>query len=155
MLKCIIVASANDCAVALAEYLAGTEDAFVAHMNQRAKELKMNDTHFINASGLHEEGHVSSAYDIALMSIELIKHKQIFNYTKIWQDTIRDGAFTLTNTNKMIRTYNGMTGLKTGSTSQALFCLSATATRDGLTLIAVVMGCSTFRYPHRRCYRHA
>lgn len=139
MIKCIAVASANDCAVAMAEHIAGSEEAFVEAMNRRAQELGMQNTHFVNACGLDAEGHVSTAYDIALMSAELIKHKKIFEYTTIWQDTIRDGAFTLTNTNRLIRTYEGMTGLKTGSTSVAGFCLSATAERDGLELIAVVM----------------
>ncbi len=139
MIKCIAVASANDCAVALAEHIAGSEETFVAQMNARAAELGMADTHFVNCCGLDAEGHVTTAYDIALMSAELIRHEKIFDYTTIWQDSIRDGAFTLTNTNKMIRSYDGLTGLKTGSTSIAGFCLSATASRNGLDLIAVVL----------------
>lgn len=139
MIKCIVVASANDCAVAMAEHLAGSEEAFVSRMNDRAQELGMKDTHFVNCCGLDAEGHVTTAYDIALMSAELIRHEKIFDYTGIWQDTIRDGTFTLTNTNKLMRTYEGMTGLKTGSTSIAGFCLAGTARRDGMDLIAVVM----------------
>ena len=139
MIKCIAIASANDCAVAMAEHIAGTEEAFVERMNARAAELGMENTHFVNCCGLDAEGHVSTAYDIALMSAELIRHEAIFNYTTIWQDTIRDGAFTLTNTNKLLRSYDGLNGLKTGSTSVAGFCLTATASRDGLDLIAVVM----------------
>lgn len=139
MIKCIVVASANDCAVAMAEHLAGSEEVFVERMNARAQELGMENTHFVNCCGLDAEGHVTTAYDIALMSAELIRHEKIFDYTGIWQDTIRDGAFTLTNTNKLIRSYDGMTGLKTGSTSIAGFCLAGTAQRDGLDLIAVVM----------------
>lgn len=139
MIKCVAVASANDCAVALAEHIAGSEETFVAQMNARAAELGMENTHFVNCCGLDAEGHVTTAYDIALMSAELIRHEKIFDYTTIWQDSIRDGAFTLTNTNKMIRSYDGLTGLKTGSTSIAGFCLSATASRNGLELIAVVL----------------
>lgn len=143
MIKCIVVASANDCAVAMAEHIAGSEEVFVERMNARARELGMEDTHFVNCCGLDADGHLTTAYDIALMSAELIRHEKIFDYTLIWQDTIRGGAFTLTNTNRLIRSYDGMTGLKTGSTSTAGFCLAATASRDGLDLIAVVMKAET------------
>ena len=143
MIKCIVVASANDCAVAMAEHIAGSEEAFVERMNTRAQELGMENTHFVNCCGLDADGHLTTAYDIALISAELIKHEKIFDYTLIWQDTIRDGAFTLTNTNRLIRSYDGMTGLKTGSTSVAGFCLAGTARRDGLDLIAVVMKADT------------
>lgn len=140
MLKAVCVVSANDCAVALAEQIAGSEEAFVERMNQRAKELGMNDTTFKNACGLPAEGHVTSAYDIALMSRELIKnHPDIRQYTTIWMDTLRDGQSQLVNTNKLIRFYEGATGLKTGSTDNALYCLSGTAERDGMELIAVIM----------------
>ncbi len=140
MLKAVCVVSANDCAVALAEQIAGSEDAFVERMNQRAQELGMADTHFENATGLPAAGHVTSAYDIALMSRELIAHHpDIRRYTTIWMDTLRDGASSLVNTNKLIRFYDGATGLKTGSTSTAGYCLSATAERDGMELIAVIL----------------
>lgn len=140
MLKAVCVASANDCAVALAEHLAGSCAAFVDRMNQRAQELGMNDTHFVNPTGLPAEGHVTSAYDIALMSRELIlHHPDIRRFTTIWMDTLRDGSFTLSNTNKLIRYYEGATGLKTGSTDAAKYCLAATAERDGMELIAVVL----------------
>ena len=140
MLKAICVASANDCTVAMAEYLAGSEEAFVQKMNERAKELGMNDTCFKNCHGLDTDGHVTSAYDISLMSRELLKnHPSITNYTTIWMDTLRDGKSQLTNTNKLIRNYKGATGLKTGSTGIALYNLSASATRDNLSLIAVIM----------------
>ena len=140
MLKAICVASANDCTVAMAEYLAGSEEAFVQKMNERAKELGMNDTCFKNCHGLDTDGHVTSAYDISLMSRELLKnHPSITNYTTIWMDTLRDGKSQLTNTNKLIRNYKGATGLKTGSTGLALYNLSASATRDNLSLIAVIM----------------
>ena len=140
MLKAVCVVSANDCAVALAEAVAGSEEAFVERMNARAKELGMNDTTFKNATGLPAGGHVTSAYDIALMSRELIlHHPDIRQYTTIWMDSIRDGAFGLTNTNRLVRFYQGATGLKTGSTDSALYCVSATAERDGMELIAVVM----------------
>lgn len=132
--------SANDCVVAMAEYIAGSEDAFVQMMNDRAKELGMNDTTFKNCHGLDEDGHVTSSYDISLMSKELLNnHPQITNYTTIWMDSLRDGKSQLTNTNKLIRTYKGATGLKTGSTGLALYNLSASATRDNLSLIAVIM----------------
>lgn len=140
LLKCVVLASANDCAVALAEAVAGSEEAFVTRMNDRAKQLGMENTNFVNCCGLDAQGHLTTAYDIALMSGELMCHSWIETYTTLWQDTIRDGAFTLTNTNKMIRHYDGMIGLKTGSTSQAGFCLSAVARRDGMTLVAVVLG---------------
>ena len=140
MLKAICVASANDCVVAMAEFLAGSQEAFVQMMNDKAKELGMNDTTFKNCHGLDEDGHVTSSYDISLMSRELLsKHPQITNYTTIWMDSLRDGKSQLANTNKLIRTYKGATGLKTGSTGLALYNLSASATRDGLSLIAVIM----------------
>ena len=144
MLKAIAVVSANDCVVALAEYLGGTEDGFVQMMNDKAKELGMNDTTFNNCHGLDEDDHLTSAYDIALMSRELLtKHPKITEYTTIWTDTLRDGKSSLSNTNKLVRNYAGCTGLKTGSTSLALYNLSASATRDGLSLIAVVMKAPT------------
>ena len=140
MIKCVTVVSGNDCAVALAEHLAGSETAFVSQMNQRARELGMADTNFVNCTGLPAQGHVTSAYDIALMSRELIlNHPNIRQYTTIWMDSIRDGAFGLTNTNRLVRFYQGTTGLKTGSTDGAGFCISATAERDGMELIAVIM----------------
>ena len=140
MLKAVCVASANDASVALAEHIAGSAEAFVEKMNQRAAELGMADTHFVNPTGLPAEGHVTSAYDIALMSRELIlHHPDIRRFTTIWMDSLRDGAFGLNNTNKLIRYYEGATGLKTGSTDNALYCLSATAERDGMELIAVIL----------------
>lgn len=140
MLKAICVVSANDCTVAMAEYLAGSQEAFVSQMNTRAKELGMKDTTFKNCHGIDEDGHLTSAYDIALMSKELLtKHPQITKYTTIWMDSLRDGKSQLVNTNKLIRNYSGATGLKTGSTSVALYSLSASATRDNLSLIAVIM----------------
>lgn len=140
MIKSMCVVSANDCTVAMAEYIAGSEEAFVQRMNSKAKELGMNDTTFKNCHGIDEDGHVTSAYDIALMSRELLKnHPQITNYTTIWMDSIRDGKSELTNTNKLVRNYKGATGLKTGSTSLALYNLSASATRNDLSLIAVIM----------------
>lgn len=140
MLKAICVASANDCVVAMAEYIAGSEEAFVQMMNDKAKILGMNDTTFKNCHGLDEDGHVTSSYDIALMSKELLNnHPQITQYTTIWTDTLRDGKSELTNTNKLLRTYKSATGLKTGSTGLALYNLSASATRDDLSLIAVIM----------------
>ena len=140
MLKAICVVSANDCVVAMAEHIAGSEEAFVTKMNEKAKELGMNDTTFKNAHGLDEDGHLTSAYDIALMSRELLsKHPDITKYTTIWMDSLRDGKSQLVNTNKMIKTYNGATGLKTGSTSLALYNLSVSATRDGFNLIGVIM----------------
>ena len=144
MLKAICVVSANDCTVAMAEYLAGSQESFVEKMNQKAKELGMNDTTFKNCHGIDEDGHVTSAYDISLMSRELlVKHPTVMNYTKIWMDSLRDGKSGLVNTNKLIRNYSGATGLKTGSTSLALYNLSASATRDGLSLIAVIMRAPT------------
>ena len=144
MLKAICVVSANDCTVAMAEYLCGSEEAFVSKMNERAKELGMNDTTFKNCHGIDEDGHLTSAYDIALMSRELLNnHPTILNYTTIWMDTLRDGESELVNTNKLIRNYKGATGLKTGSTSVALYNLSASATRDALSLIAVIMKAPT------------
>ena len=140
LLKCITVVSGNDAAVAMAEYLSGSEAAFVAEMNLRARELGMADTNFVNCTGLPAQGHLTSAHDIALMSRELIlNHPSIREYTTIWMDSIRDGAFGLTNTNRLVRFYQGATGLKTGSTDSALYCVSATAERDGMELIAVVM----------------
>ncbi len=144
MLKAVCVVSANDASVALAEHLAGSAEAFVEQMNQRAAELGMADTHFVNPTGLPAKGHVTSAHDIALMSRELIlNHPDIRRFTTIWMDSLRDGAFGLSNTNKLIRFYPGATGLKTGSTDAALYCLSATAERDGMELISVVMGAPT------------
>lgn len=140
MLKAICVVSANDCTVAMAEYLCGSQEAFVEKMNTKAQELGMKDTSFKNCHGLDEDGHLTSAYDIALMSRELLnKHPSITKYTTIWMDTLRDGKSQLVNTNKLMRNYRGMTGLKTGSTSLALYNLSASATRAGLSLIAVIM----------------
>lgn len=143
MLKGIAVASANDGCVAMAEFLAGSEAAFIDQMNQKAQELGMTHTHFANTNGLDADNHYSSARDVAIMSRELIKHKAIFEYTTIWMDTLRDGKFQLANTNKLIRFYSGANGLKTGSTSKALCCLSATALRDDMQLIAVVLGAPT------------
>lgn len=148
MLKSIAVSSANDCACAMAELIAGSESAFVEQMNQRAAELGMADTHFVNCTGLDDskeaESHRTSAYDIALMSRQLLKyHPDIKKYTTIWMDTVRGGTFGLSNSNKLIRFYSGATGLKTGFTSGAGYCLSATAKREGMELIAVVMGCES------------
>lgn len=142
LLKATAVASANDACTALGEYVAGSDAAFVKMMNERAKELGMNDTNFENCTGLDDtaENHVTSAYDIALMSRELMRHQRIINYTTIWMDSLRGGATELVNTNKLIRFYKGATGLKTGTTSKAGCCVSATATRDELSLIAVVLG---------------
>ena len=156
MLKCIAVSSANDCACAMAEYIAGSEEAFVGMMNARAKELGMNDTHFVNCTGLDDgenaSEHKTSAHDIALMSRELLgKHPGIKKYTTIWMDTIRNGTFGLSNTNKLVRFYQGATGLKTGFTSGAGYCLSATAMRDDLELIAVVMGADTSQNRNAAC----
>lgn len=144
MLKAICIVSANDCVVAMAEYLGGTEENFVNMMNQKAKELGMNDTTFKNCHGIDEDGHETSSYDISLMSKELLnKYPEITKYTTIWSDSLREGKSELINTNKLVHNYNGCTGLKTGSTSQALFNLSASATRDNLSLIAVVMKAPT------------
>ena len=150
--KCIAIASANDAAVAMAEFVAGSEEAFVERMNEKAKELGMQDTHFENACGLDTDGHETSAYDIALMSRELMQRfPQIQEYTTTWQDTIThktrkgESEFGLTNTNKLIKWYEGATGLKTGSTGKALYCLSGTAERNGLHLIGVVMAAPDFK----------
>ena len=145
LLKSTVIASANDAAVALAEAVAGTESHFVERMNERAEQLGMTNTHFENATGLDDTvtNHLTSAYDIALMSRELIKHSCVTDYSSVWQDSIRNGEFILTNTNRLVRYYDGCTGLKTGSTDKAGFCVSATAERDGMHLIAVVMGAET------------
>ena len=142
LLKSVVIASANDAAVALAEYVSGSVEAFVAKMNSKAAELGMNATKFENVTGLDDtaEHHLTSAKDIALMSCALVKHSLILQYSSIWMDTIRDGAFGLTNTNRLVRFYKGCTGLKTGSTSKAGFCISATAERNGLSLVCVIMG---------------
>ena len=145
LLKSVIISSANDAAVVLAEAIAGSEESFVAMMNSRAAELGMNNSHFENTNGLDDTvtNHVISARDIAIMSRELISHEKILQYSGIWMDTVRNGAFGLTNTNRLVRFYRGATGLKTGSTSKAKFCISATAKRDGMHLIAVIMGAET------------
>ncbi len=140
MLKAVAVASGNDAAAALGEFVAGSLEGFVSMMNERAKELGMNDTTFINCNGLDAEGHLTSAFDIALMSKELISHQAIFDFTTIWMDSLRDGKFGLVNTNKLIRFYEGATGLKTGSTGEAKYCISASAKRNGMDLIAVILG---------------
>ena len=156
MVKSIAVSSANDCACAMAEHLAGSEAAFVEQMNTRARELGMNDTKFVNCTGLDDApeaaDHKTSAYDIALMSRELLKnHPDIKKFTTIWMDTVRGGAFGLANTNKMVRFYSGCTGLKTGFTSGAGYCLSASAEREGMELVAVVMGCDTSQNRFAAC----
>jgi len=156
MVKSIAVSSANDCACAMAEHLYGSEAAFVEQMNRRAKELGMNDTQFVNCTGLDDApeaaNHKTSAYDIALMSRQLLKnHPDIKKFTTIWMDTVRNGAFGLANTNKMVRFYSGCTGLKTGFTSGAGYCLSSSAQRDGMELIAVVMGSSTSQERFAAC----
>lgn len=143
MIKATVVASANDAAVALAEHISGSENAFIEQMNKRAKELKMNDTVFKNCNGLDEDGHVTSAYDVAIMSRELMKHEKIFDYTSIWLDNLRDGKTQIVNTNKLLKTYNGITGLKTGTTNDAGCCMSASAKRGDVSLVAVVLGCKT------------
>lgn len=147
MVKSVAVASANDCACALAELLMGTESAFVERMNERARELGMENTHFVNCTGLDDgenaPEHRTTARDIAIMSRELLSHEDIKKYTTIWMDTVRDGAFGLSNTNKLVRFYEGTTGLKTGFTSAAGYCLSASAERDGMELIAVVLNCKS------------
>ncbi len=142
LFKCIAVASGNDAAVALAEHIAGSESAFAEMMNAKAKELGMENTLFQNCTGLDDMGteNVSTAYDISIMARELMKHEKIFDYTTIWMDTIRNGEFGLTNTNKLVRFYSGTTGLKTGSTDKAKYCVCATAKRDDMHLIAIVMG---------------
>ena len=156
MVKSIAVSSANDCACAMAEHLAGSEGAFADKMNHRAAELGMTDSHFVNCTGLDDDDsakeHRTSAMDIAIMSRELLKnHPDITKYTTIWMDTVRNGAFGLSNTNKLIRFYPGATGLKTGFTRQAMYCLSASAEREGLGLIAVVMGCETSQKRFAAC----
>jgi len=145
MIKSVVISSANDAALALAEHLCGTEEAFVAEMNKKATELGMKNTNFENTNGLDDtvENHVTTARDVALMSQALIKHDLILKYSSIWMDTIRDGAFGLTNTNRLVRFYPGATGLKTGSTAKAKFCISATAERNGMSLICVIMGAET------------
>lgn len=147
MLKSVVVSSANDCATALAEAVAGSEAVFAQRMNERAAQLGMNDTHFVNCTGLDDAPeaaeHLTTAYDIALMSRELLKHDAVRKYTTIWMDTVRGGKFGLSNTNKLVRFYDGTTGLKTGFTHAAGHCLSATAKRDGMELIAVVLNCAS------------
>lgn len=145
LIKCTVIASANDAAVALAEYVFGSEKAFVAEMNKKAKELEMTNTTFENTTGLDDTAtnHLTTAKDIAIMSCALIKYDIITKYSSLWQDTIRNGEFTLTNTNRLVRFYDGCNGLKTGSTAKAGYCMSATAKRDGLQLIAVIMGAET------------
>ena len=145
LIKSVVIASANDAAVVLAEAVAGSEEAFVAEMNKRATELGMKTAHFENTNGLDDTvtNHVLSARDIAIMSRELIKYEKILEFSSTWMDSVRDGAFGLTNTNRLIRFYRGATGLKTGSTSKAKFCMSATAERDGMSLIAVIMAAPT------------
>ncbi len=157
MVKSIAVSSANDCACAMAEHIAGSEAAFVDAMNARAAELGMQDTHFVNCTGLDDsedakKSHKTSAYDIAIMSRQLLKyHPDIKKFTTIWMDTVRNGTFGLSNTNKLVRFYSGATGLKTGFTSDAGYCLSASAERDGLELVAVVMGCETSQQRFAAC----
>ena len=156
MVKSIAVSSANDCACAMAEHIAGSETAFVEMMNKRAKELGMNDTNFVNCTGLDDsedaKNHKTSAHDIAIMSRELLKnHPDIKKFTTIWMDTVRDGAFGLSNTNKLVRFYPGATGLKTGFTSQAGYCLSSSAMREEMELVAVVMGCETSKDRFAAC----
>lgn len=145
LLRATAIASANDACTALGEHIAGSEEAFVALMNKRAEELGMTNTNFVNCSGLDDDTteHLTTAYDIALMSKELLSHERIKTYTTVWMDTLRDGATELTNTNRLVRFYNGTTGLKTGTTDKAGYCLSASAERDGLHLIAVIMGAAT------------
>lgn len=143
MIKAVVVASANDAAVALAEAICGTEEEFVAKMNEKAKALGMKDTTFKNCNGLDEEGHLTSAYDVAIMSSELIRHEKIFDYSTIWIDYLRGGETQIVNTNKLLKSYKGIKGLKTGTTSQAGSCMSAVAERDNMTLVAVVLGCDT------------
>lgn len=142
LLRATAIASANDACTALGEYISGSEEAFVSLMNQRAKDLGMDNTHFVNCSGLDDDTteHLTTAYDVALMSKQLLSHERIRTYTTVWMDTLRDGATELTNTNRLVRFYNGTTGLKTGTTSKAGYCLSASAERDGLHLIAVILG---------------
>lgn len=143
MIKATVVASANDASVALAEHISGSEEEFIKEMNKKAQILGMKDTVFKNCNGLDEEGHITSAYDVAVMSKELIKYEKIFDYTSIWIDNLRGGKTQIVNTNKLLKTYNGITGLKTGTTDDAGCCMSATATRDNVSLISVVLGCKT------------
>ena len=139
MLKAVVVASANDCTVAFAELVSGSEESFVEKMNEKAKELGMENTHFSNCTGLPVDNHYTTARDIAIMTRELHKHPEVYDYTRIWMDTLRNGEFGITNTNKLIRFYSGATGMKTGYTSSALYCMSATAQRGNMNLIAAVM----------------
>lgn len=143
MIKATVVASANDAAVALAEHLCGSEEVFVEKMNEKASQLGMNDTVFKNCNGLDEDGHITSAYDVAVMSRELMKHEMIFDYTSIWLDNLRDGKTQIVNTNKLLKTYKGITGLKTGTTNDAGCCMAASATRGDMSLVAVVLGCNS------------
>lgn len=143
MIKATVVASANDAAVALAEHLCGSEEVFVEKMNEKASQLGMKDTVFKNCNGLDEDGHITSAYDVAVMSRELMKHEMIFDYTSIWLDNLRDGKTQIVNTNKLLKTYNGITGLKTGTTNDAGCCMSASAERGDMSLVAVVLGCNS------------
>lgn len=143
MIKATVVASANDAAVALAEHLCGSEEVFVQKMNEKANQLGMKDTVFKNCNGLDEDGHITSAYDVAVMSRELMKHEMIFDYTSIWLDNLRDGKTQIVNTNKLLKTYNGITGLKTGTTNDAGCCMSASAKRGDMCLVAVVLGCNS------------
>lgn len=143
MIKATVVASANDAAVALAEHLCGSEEVFVQKMNEKANQLGMKDTVFKNCNGLDEDGHITSAYDVAVMSRELMKHEMIFDYTSIWLDNLRDGKTQIVNTNKLLKTYRGITGLKTGTTNDAGCCMAASATRGDMSLVAVVLGCNS------------
>lgn len=143
MIKATVVASANDAAVALAEHLCGSEEVFVEKMNEKASQLGMKDTVFKNCNGLDEDGHITSAYDVAVMSRELMKHEMIFDYTSIWLDNLRDGKTQIVNTNKLLKTYNGITGLKTGTTNDAGCCMSVSAKRGDMSLVAVVLGCNS------------
>lgn len=143
MIKATVVASANDAAVALAEHLCGSEEVFVEKMNEKASQLGMKDTVFKNCNGLDEDGHITSAYDVAVMSRELMRHEMIFDYTSIWLDNLRDGKTQIVNTNKLLKTYNGITGLKTGTTNDAGCCMSASAKRGDMNLVAVVLGCNS------------
>lgn len=143
MIKATVVASANDAAVALAEHLCGSEEVFVEKMNEKASQLGMKDTVFKNCNGLDEDGHITSAYDVAVMSRELMKHEMIFDYTSIWLDNLRGGKTQIVNTNKLLKTYNGITGLKTGTTNDAGCCMAASATRGDMSLVAVVLGCNS------------
>ncbi|RGM21970.1 D-alanyl-D-alanine carboxypeptidase [Eubacterium sp. OM08-24] len=143
MIKATVVASANDAAVALAEHLCGSEEVFVQKMNEKANQLGMKDTVFKNCNGLDEDGHITSAYDVAVMSRELMKHEMIFDYTSIWLDNLRDGKTQIVNTNKLLKTYKGITGLKTGTTNDAGCCMAASATRGDMSLVAIVLGCNS------------